>query len=85
MSELQCSGPYLRKLVSALLTPWSFNYRSVIDDILGKAEYETLIYPSRVCTQLGELLACSTRIYPESQQKLGEWSVGWLERSIRAS
>ena len=54
--------------------------RSSIDELLAGSEHETLIYPSRICSQLAELLDQSTIIYPRSQQRLGEWTVGWLLR-----
>lgn len=53
---------------------------STIDELLAGSEHETLIYPSRICSQLAELLDQSTTIYPRSQQRLGEWTVGWLLR-----
>lgn len=51
-----------------------------IQSLLAGAEFETTIYPARICSQLCELLEASTAIYPASQQKLGDWSVGWLQR-----
>jgi len=58
--------------------------QSAIADLMGNTEYETLSYPSRICSQISDLLELSTHVYPKSQQKLGEWNVGWLERSTES-
>lgn len=52
-----------------------------IPHLLGNSESDALILPRSACLHLAKTLADSTEVYPKSQRKLGEWTVGWLERA----
>lgn len=66
------------------VAPGGWNNSSA-EQLIGKAEYSNYILPARICKVLSDTLERSTLIHPPSQRKLGEWSVGWLERSERRS
>lgn len=39
-----------------------------------------MTFSTGICQALHKLLIDSTAIYPRSQQRLGEFTVGWLQR-----